>query len=89
MKQYSSECLYDMFDQLVDETESKIEIGIFTYSPSQVLREINGCDYEHMFNEWLDSMVDDGSFYEFNNEIYDEDPMLLITDTLKKLKVAS
>jgi hypothetical protein len=89
MIHYTEQDLLLQFDDALDDTENRIEIGFCTWTASQVLKKMNRNDYMYMFNDWLDSMVDSGILYEHNEEYYDQNPMALITDTLKALKVAS
>jgi hypothetical protein len=86
---YTEQELMRQFDEFVDGCKSEINIGMCTYAYSEILKKMNHNDYMHMFNDWLDSAVDSGYVYEYDNEYYDQDPMVLITDTLKALKVAS
>lgn len=53
---------YDKFDNYIDESYMPIHIGDCTYSPSQVLKEVDPTAYDTMYADWKDG--DEEYYYE-------------------------
>lgn len=73
---------YDAYDEMLDECNDIVRIGILEYYPSQVLQEVDPIAYRCGFSDWLDSLYsdivndlenEDDYILEFNVEYEDED----------------
>jgi hypothetical protein len=47
---------YEEYDDFLDEVSGDVQIGILSYSASQVLKEVDPIAYRCGFSDWLDSM---------------------------------
>ena len=49
-----------MYDEMLDETNSEIKIAGMTYSPSQVLKEVDPIAYRVGKSDYADFLIRDG-----------------------------
>ena len=69
----------ELFEELLDECYPEIQIGCCTFSPSQVMQELDPTCFRIGTQENLDSLAEDGQLYEHNGDYYqitDLDDML-------------
>ena len=60
----------EMFEELLDECYPEIQIGCCTFSPSQVMQELDPVCFRIGVTENLDSLAEDGQLYEHNGDYY-------------------
>jgi RNA polymerase subunit RPABC4/transcription elongation factor Spt4 len=60
----------EMFEELLDECYPEISIGCCTFSPSQVLKELDPVCFRIGIQEQLDSQAQDGQLYEHSGDYY-------------------
>ena len=60
-----------MFEELLDECYPEVKVGCCTFSPSQVMKELDPVCFEIGVTENLDSLVEDGQLYEYDGQYYD------------------
>jgi hypothetical protein len=61
----------EMFEELLDECYPEVKVGCCTFSPSQVMKELDPVCFEIGVTENLDSLVEDGQLYEYDGQYYD------------------
>jgi hypothetical protein len=61
----------EMFEELLDECYPEVKVGCCTFSPSQVMKELDPVCFEIGVMENLDSLVEDGQLYEYDGQYYD------------------
>lgn len=69
----------EMFEELLDECYPEVKIGYGTYSPSQIMKELDPTAFEIGVKENLDNLAEDGVLYEVDGDYYrldDIDEML-------------
>ncbi|MBN2732402.1 MAG: hypothetical protein JXR26_08245 [Balneolaceae bacterium] len=59
------------FEKLLDECYPEIKIGCCTYSPSQVLKNLDPLAFKLGVSENLESLAEDGQLYEYNGDYYE------------------
>ena len=52
----------DLYDEMLDECNEMVRIGILEYTPSQVLKEVDPIAYREGFLEYVNYLVEDGIF---------------------------
>jgi methyl coenzyme M reductase subunit C-like uncharacterized protein (methanogenesis marker protein 7) len=70
----SEDEMKEVYDEYIDdESNSEVNILGLTYSPSQVLKEIDPIAYRCYFNDWLDGMdlVEIDGYYYDTKEVED------------------
>ena len=60
----------EMFEELLDECYPEIQIGCCTFSPSQVMKELDPVCFNIGVTENLDSLAEDGQLYEHSGDYY-------------------
>jgi len=60
----------ELFEELLDECYPEIQIGCCTFSPSQVMKELDPVAFRCGVSEELDNLASDGQFYEHNGDYY-------------------
>jgi len=60
----------EMFEELLDECYPEISIGCCTFSPSQVMKELDPVCFRIGIQEQLDSQAQDGQLYEHGGDYY-------------------
>ena len=69
----------EMFEELLDECYPEVSVGCCTWSPSQVMKELDPVCFNIGVTENLDGLAADGQLYEHNGDYYrieDLDDML-------------
>lgn len=61
----------EMFEGLLDECYPEIKIGCCTFSPSQIMKELDPIGFSMGAEENLDGLAQDGQLYEYNGDYYD------------------
>ena len=61
----------EMFEELLDECYPEVKIGCCTFSPSQVMKELDPICFEIGAKENLDNLKEDGQLYECGGDYYD------------------
>ena len=61
----------EMFEELLDDCYPEVKIGYLTFSPSQVMKELDPIAFKIGVDENLDSLAQDGQLYEYNGDYYD------------------
>jgi hypothetical protein len=61
----------EQFEELLDECYPEITIGCCTFSPSQVMKELDPIAFHIGVGENLDSLAEDGQLYEYGGHYYD------------------
>ena len=60
----------EMFQEMLDECYEDITIGCCTFSPSQILKELDPTAFDIGVSENLDNLTEDMSLYEVNGDYY-------------------
>lgn len=60
----------ELFEELLDECCPEVKIGCCTFSPSQVMKELDPIAFGMGVSENLDSLAQDGQFYEYGGDYY-------------------
>ena len=76
----------EMFEELLDECYPEVKIGNMTFSPSQVVKELDPIAFDIGAKENLDSLAEDGSLYEFDGDYYRLDDIDAMLDDLAESK---
>ena len=74
----------ELFEELLDECYPEVQVGCCTWSPSQVMKELDPVCFNIGVTENLDSLTEDGQLYEHNGDYYqmeDLDDMLSDIET--------
>lgn len=64
--------LYEMYDEMLDGAFSWPKVGYCEVSPSEFLKEHDPIGYRVGFNDYIDSMMQDGELYENESEFIDD-----------------
>lgn len=67
----SEESLYELYDDMLDVTEEEITILGVTFSPSQIVSELDYDAYRQGFHAYTDRLMQDGELYESELEFID------------------
>ena len=54
----------EMYEEMLDDCEGPVELCGMTYSASHVLREVDPVAFRCGFNDYVDSLTEDGIFVE-------------------------
>ena len=73
----------EMFEELLDECYPEVQVGCCTFSPSQVMRELDPIAFNIGVGENLDGMAQDGQLYEYGGNYYD---MNDLTEMLEEIE---
>ncbi len=60
----------DLFEEVLDECYEEVKVGCCTFSPSQVMKELDPTAFRIGVQENLDGLAEDGQLYELNGEYY-------------------
>ena len=60
----------ELFEELLDECYPEIQIGCCTFSPSEVMKELDPTCFNIGAQENLDGLAADGQLYEHNGDYY-------------------
>ena len=60
----------DMFEEMLDECYPEITVGCCSFSPSQVLKELDPTAFRIGASENLSSLAEDGGLYESDGDYY-------------------
>ena len=60
----------DMFEEMLDECYEEVKVGCCTFSPSQVLKELDPTAFRIGVSENLSSLAEDGGLYESDGDYY-------------------
>ena len=61
----------EMYEDLLDECYPEIKVGCCTFSPSEVIKELDPIAFRIGVGENLDDLAQDGQLYECNGEYYE------------------
>lgn len=50
---------YDSYDEILDDLNPEVKIGTLTYSPSQVLKNVDEIAYNCGYNDYINSIISD------------------------------
>ena len=73
----------EMFEELLDECYPEISIGCCTFSPSQVMKELDPVAFNIGTQENLDGLAEDGQLYEHSGDYYRLEDIEDMIDTLE------
>lgn len=73
----------ELFEELLDECYPEVKIGCCTFSPSQVMKELDPTCFEIGAKENLDSLAEDGNLYEYGGNYYRIDELEDMLDELE------
>ena len=73
----------EMFEELLDECYPEIQIGCCTFSPSEVMKELDPTCFRIGVQEQLDSQAQDGHLYEHSGDYYRLEDIEDMIDELK------
>ena len=71
-----------MFEELLDDFCPEVKVGCCTWSPSQVMKELDPVCFNIGVTENLDSLVEDGQLYEYDGDYYALDDIDTMLDEL-------
>jgi hypothetical protein len=54
----------DLYEDMLNECYRRVEFGNLSYAPSTVLREVDPTAFRCGFNDYVDSLTEDGIFVE-------------------------
>ena len=60
----------ELFEEMLDECCEEVTVGCCTFSPSQVMKELDPTAYRIGVSEYLDSLTEDLQAYEVNGDYY-------------------
>lgn len=60
----------ELFEELLDECYPEVKVGCCTWSPSQVMKELDPVCFNIGVTENLDSLAEDGHLYEYSGDYY-------------------
>ena len=60
----------DLFEEVLDECYPEVTIGCSTFTPSQIMKELDPTAFRIGAQENVDSLAEDGQLYESNGEHY-------------------
>lgn len=60
----------EMYEELLDECWPEVTIGCGTYSPSQIIKNLDPVAFEIGAKENLDNLAEDGVLYELDGDYY-------------------
>ena len=60
----------ELFEELLDECYPEVTVGCCTFSPSQVMKELDPTCFRIGTQENLDSLAQDGNLYECDGDYY-------------------
>ncbi len=60
----------DLFEEILDECYEEVKIGYSTFSPSQIVKELDPTAFRIGAQENLDSLAEDSQLYECNSDYY-------------------
>ena len=60
----------DLFEEILDECYPEITIGCSTFTPSQIMKELDPTAFRIGAQENVDSLAEDGQLFESNGEHY-------------------
>jgi hypothetical protein len=72
-----------MFEELLDECYPEVKIGCCTFSPSQVMKELDPICFDIGVKENLDSLAEDGILYEYNGDYYQMEDLDAMLDDIE------
>ncbi|MBW8015725.1 MAG: hypothetical protein FVQ82_06025 [Planctomycetes bacterium] len=61
----------ELFEQMLDDCYEEITLGCLSWSPSYVMKELDPTAYRCGVSEYIDGLVEDGEYYEFDGGYYD------------------
>ena len=73
----------ELFEELLDECYPEVKVGCCTFSPSQVIKELDPVCFNIGVQENLDSLAQDGRFFEYNGDYYDMDDIDEMLDEIE------
>ena len=73
----------ELFEQLLDECYPEVKVGCCTFSPSEVMKELDPTCFRIGVQENLDGLAQDGSLSECNGEYYDMSDIEAMIDDLE------
>jgi hypothetical protein len=73
----------EMFADLLDECYDEVKIGCCTFSPSQIMKELDPTAFRVGTQENLDSLAEDGTLYEAAGSHYQTHDIEAMLDALE------
>jgi len=61
----------ELFEQMLDDCYEEITLGNLSWSPSYVMKELDPTAFSCGVSEYIDGLVEDGEYYEFDGGCYD------------------
>lgn len=71
-QEVSEHTLYELYDDMLDDVAEPWTFGELSYPASAVLKEVDPIAYRCGFNDYTDSMRQDGQLYEDESEFIEE-----------------
>jgi hypothetical protein len=73
----------EMFEELLDECYPEVNVGCCTFSPSQVMKELDPVCFDIGAKENLDSLAEDGVLYEYGGDYYQMEDLDAMLDAIE------
>ena len=74
----------EMYEELLDECYPEIKVGCCTFSPSEVIKELDPIAFRIGVGENLDDLAQDGQLYECNGEYYEMSDLEEMLDDIEQ-----
>lgn len=75
------------YNCMLDMSMNLVEIGVYEFAPSTVLKKCDPIAYRQEINDFINSLLEDEDLFEFHNKYFTE-PIAII-GVLEKLKIDS
>jgi hypothetical protein len=63
----------ELYKNMLDDGYGDIEVCGMTFSSRRILEELDPTAYRCGMNDYIDSIMKDGEYYELDDELYDKD----------------
>ena len=73
----------ELFEELLDECYPEVKVGCCTFSPSQVMKELDPTCFRIGVQENLAALAEDGNLYEYGGDYYRLEDLDDMLDTLE------
>ena len=74
----------EMYEELLDECYPEIKVGCCTFSPSEVIKELDPIAFRIGVGENLDDLAQDGQLYECGGEYYEMSDLEEMLDDIEQ-----
>ena len=61
----------ELFEQMLDDCYEEVSLGSLTWDPSYVMKELDPVAFRCGVSEYIDGLVEDGEYFEFDGDYYD------------------